>query len=229
MTDLSVWGERSKRNLKGVHPDLVAVITRAKELSEVDFIITEGLRTEARQRQLFNRGASKTMNSRHLTGHAVDVAARIDGRVSWDWPLYHLIHGAVSEAADELEIIVDWGGNWLSFPDGPHYQLPRGNYPAVDHLPPDYEREIEDRQEPKAPKPPCARSSWEVGDKGTCVNIIQTALNNFARAAKVQRILVDGAFGPQTKSRVQRFQLARDLDNDGIVGPKTWLALEPYL
>ncbi|MCV5473136.1 M15 family metallopeptidase, partial [Escherichia coli] len=66
---------RSEKNLEGVRPQLVAVVRRALELTEVDFGITEGLRTKERQKQLVAEGKSQTMNSRHLTGDAVDVVA----------------------------------------------------------------------------------------------------------------------------------------------------------
>ena len=61
--------------LKGVNIDLVSVVHRALELSDIDFAVTEGLRTKERQAELVKAGASKTMNSRHITGHAVDLAA----------------------------------------------------------------------------------------------------------------------------------------------------------
>lgn len=124
-----VLGTKSKERLKGVHPDLVRVVERAIQLTEVDFTVLEGLRTTARQQQLVKSGASKTMRSRHLTGHAVDLAAIIDGEIRWDWPLYHKIAKAVKQAAAELKVPIEWGGDWRSFKDGPHWQLPWKNYP----------------------------------------------------------------------------------------------------
>ena len=123
-------GKRSQSRLEGVHPDLRKVVERAIEITEVDFTVLEGLRTKARQRQLFNSGASKTMNSRHLTGHAVDLGALIGGKVSWDWPMYYKIADAMKQAAKELNQPIEWGGDWTSFKDGPHYQLPWNKYPA---------------------------------------------------------------------------------------------------
>ncbi|STL62039.1 putative phage PS3 [Escherichia coli] len=70
--------------MQGVNPDLVKVTRRALEISEVDFGITEGLRSRYRQKQLVATGKSQTMNSRHLTGHAVDVVAYIGSQVSWN-------------------------------------------------------------------------------------------------------------------------------------------------
>lgn len=67
------FSQRSLNNLKGVHSDLVKEVRRALEISELDFTVIEGVRTKERQAQLFKQGATKTMNSRHLTGHAVDI------------------------------------------------------------------------------------------------------------------------------------------------------------
>lgn len=122
-------GAKSKERLKGIHPDLVRVVERAIQLTEVDFSVIEGLRTVARQQQLVKSGASKTMRSRHLTGHAVDLAAVIDGEIRWDWPLYAKIAKAVKQAAAEVKVPIEWGGDWRTFKDGPHWQLPWKNYP----------------------------------------------------------------------------------------------------
>ena len=123
-------GSRSKKRLEGVHPDLVRVVERAIELTEVDFTVLEGMRTVARQKKLVAKGASTTMNSRHLTGHAVDIGAWIDGTVRWDWPLYYKLADAMKQAAKELNVDLEWGGDWKSFKDGPHYQLSWAAYPA---------------------------------------------------------------------------------------------------
>lgn len=119
--------ERSERNLNGVHPDLAKVVRRAAK--KVSFIVIEGLRTVARQKQLVAAGASKTMNSRHITGHAIDVAALIDGKVRWDWPLYAAIAKEMKQAAAEVKVPIIWGGDWRSFKDGPHFELDRRTYP----------------------------------------------------------------------------------------------------
>jgi len=120
---------RSRERMKGVHPDLVGVIEHAAEIAPGTFIVTEGLRTPDRQYQLYVTGASKTLNSRHLTGHAVDLAALVDGKVRWDWPLYHKLAAVVKQAAYERNVPLIWGGDWKSFPDGPHYELDRSVYP----------------------------------------------------------------------------------------------------
>ena len=121
--------KRSNDKLAGVHPALQKVVRRAIEITTVDFGVTEGLRSRERQKELFDKGASKTMNSRHLTGHAVDLVAYVGSEVRWDWPLYHRIADAMKLSAKELEIPVVWGGDWKSFKDGPHFELDRKNYP----------------------------------------------------------------------------------------------------
>lgn len=120
---------RSLAKLEGVHPDLVRVVHRAITLTPVDFGITEGLRTKERQRQLVAQGASRTMNSRHLTGHAVDVVAYVGGEVRWDWPLYPRIAKAFREAARIEGVKIVWGGDWPRLRDGPHFELDRSVYP----------------------------------------------------------------------------------------------------
>jgi len=122
--------ERSLRRLEGVHPDLVRVVKRAIEITPVDFAVTEGLRTKEKQEQLVKAGASKTMRSRHLTGHAVDLGAVIGSEVRWDWALYPQIANAMKKAAYELDVPIEWGGDWNTFKDGPHFQLTWEEYPA---------------------------------------------------------------------------------------------------
>jgi hypothetical protein len=122
------FSKRSLDNLVGVHPDLVAVVTLALELTKVDFCVIEGLRDKKKQEQLVKAGASKTMNSRHLTGHAVDLAPYIDGKIRFDWPPFYDIARAMKSAAQILDIDVEWGGTW-KFKDGPHFQLSWRKYP----------------------------------------------------------------------------------------------------
>lgn len=123
------FGARSLARLSGVHPDLVRVMKRAIGCSTLDFTVLEGLRTLDRQKQLMASGATRTMNSRHLTGHAVDIAPLINGEVRWDWPLYHQLAAIVKKAALEIEVPIQWGGDWRSFKDGPHWELPWKSYP----------------------------------------------------------------------------------------------------
>ena len=122
-------GHRSKQRLKGVHPDLVKVVEHAIQLTTVDFAVLEGLRTPERQKTLVEARASQTLNSRHLTGHAVDLGAWVDDQVDWSWPLYHKIAAAMKEAAKQVDVPIEWGGDWRTFKDGPHFQLPKKEYP----------------------------------------------------------------------------------------------------
>ena len=82
--------DRSRARLKGVHPALVGVIEAAIRTTPVDFMVTEGLRTNDRQAALVRAGASRTLNSRHLTGHAVDVAAVVLGGLGFRWDPFDL-------------------------------------------------------------------------------------------------------------------------------------------
>jgi len=122
-------GPRSKMRLNGVHPDLVKVVERAIHLSTVDFTVLEGLRDPERQKKLYEAGASQTLNSRHITGHAVDLGAWVDDQVDWSWPLYAQINAAMQEAARQLGVKIVWGGGWKTFKDGPHFELDRKEYP----------------------------------------------------------------------------------------------------
>ena len=124
------YSKRSLRNLKGIHPDLRRVIDRALQESPLDFIVIEGLRTMQRQRELYASGASKTMNSRHLTGHAVDLLPIGKDGAAFAWPLYDKLGPAVKAAADAEGVEITWGGDWAKFRDGPHFQLNWDAYPT---------------------------------------------------------------------------------------------------
>lgn len=127
--------KRDNDRLKGVHPHLVAVIRRAADTSDVKFTVLEGVRTIARQKELVAKGASKTMNSRHIPAsnglsHAVDIAPLDGTQVSWAWPLYHKLAPVVKAAAKTEKVPIEWGGDWRTFKDGPHWQLPWKEYPG---------------------------------------------------------------------------------------------------
>jgi peptidoglycan L-alanyl-D-glutamate endopeptidase CwlK len=126
---------RDRARLEGVHRDLVRVVERGRDI--VPFIVTEGVRTRERQARLVAIGASRTMASRHLTGHAVDLAYWLDdgdgvpehGEIRWDWPVYEQLGAAMKAAARELGVPIVWGGDWAAFRDGPHFELDRTAYP----------------------------------------------------------------------------------------------------
>lgn len=151
-----VLGKKSLSELKGVNKDLVAVVKRAIEITPQDFSVHDGIRTIEEQKELVKSGASKTLNSRHITGHAVDLVPYINGKLRWEWEPIYQICDAVRSAALELDIPIRWGGAWdtsltaedeapedividytarrkkkgkKAFLDGPHYELPRSEYP----------------------------------------------------------------------------------------------------
>lgn len=124
------FSQRSENNLKGVNPDLVKVIRRALEITPVDFIVIEGLRTEKRQKEMVATGKSQTMSSRHLAGHAVDI---IPVNTTWQIEEFGPLLKAVKQASDELGIKLRFGINWKNDPslpietkfiDAPHIEIP---------------------------------------------------------------------------------------------------------
>lgn len=122
------FGKRSNGNLAGVHPDLVRVMREAITNSPYDFAITEGVRSQLRQQELFASGASRTLNSRHLTGHAVDIAIYDEGIISWDFRLFQQVADHVKTVSKLNDVPLVWGGDWRSLRDGPHFELNRLNY-----------------------------------------------------------------------------------------------------
>lgn len=125
------FSQRSLERLSACHKDLQKVAHRALELSKHDFGITEGLRTIERQKELFESGASTTMNSRHLenengVSEALDIGVYIESGLTWEIGYYRQVAQAFFDAAIELGIPIEWGGLWRTFVDGPHFQLKRG-------------------------------------------------------------------------------------------------------
>ena len=120
--------QRSLANLDTVHPDLKRVMLEAIENAPFDFGITEGLRTKERQQQLFNEGKSQTLNSRHLTGNAVDIVIFMDNKVTWDLKYYKVLSEHIKAVAKLNDVPVVWGGDWKSFVDAVHFELDRKVY-----------------------------------------------------------------------------------------------------
>jgi len=131
------WSDRSLKSMDGIHPDLRRVLDDALQSSPHDFVVTEGLRSIERQRELLRIGASKTLNSRHLTGHAIDLYAwvdmNVDGKVVFEeMSNVHLltaIANAIKASAAKLDTPIVWGGDWRKFRDLPHFELNRKVYP----------------------------------------------------------------------------------------------------
>lgn len=144
-----ILSEKSLQRLKGVHPDLQKVVKRAIQITEMDFAVNEGLRTIEQQRKYVNAGKSQTMKSNHLIGRAVDIVPTPNGVLSWDWSHYYDMALAMQKAAEELSVMIRWGGCWeiingktgnpktwvdtygarkraagqKAFTDGPHFEL----------------------------------------------------------------------------------------------------------
>jgi len=118
-----VLGAKSKEKLQGVDIRLVRLVEQAIKETTVDFTVLEGLRTPERQQQLVNDGFSQTLKSKHLTGHAVDLVAIVNGKVSWDKEHYPEIARAMKKAAAEQQVKIRWGGDFKTFFDGPHFEL----------------------------------------------------------------------------------------------------------
>jgi peptidoglycan L-alanyl-D-glutamate endopeptidase CwlK len=118
-----VLGAKSKEKLQGVDIRLVRLVEQAIKETTVDFTVLEGLRTPERQQQLVNDGFSQTLKSKHLTGHAVDLVAIVNGKISWDKEHYPEIARAMKKAAAEQQVKIRWGGDFKTFFDGPHFEL----------------------------------------------------------------------------------------------------------
>jgi peptidoglycan L-alanyl-D-glutamate endopeptidase CwlK len=144
------FGQSSLRELEGVDDRLAAVVHRALELTEQDFSVHDGLRTFEEQQALVISGASHTLESKHLKGHAVDLVPYVNGKLRWEWEPIYSIARAMRQAAQELNVPIRWGAAWdvrfnetdkdpkeiandyaerrrlagrKPFLDGPHYEL----------------------------------------------------------------------------------------------------------
>lgn len=105
-------GKASRAELVGVKPDLVRVVERAIQITAQDFSVHDGIRTVEEQRRYVASGASKTMNSNHLRGEAVDLVPYIDGKLRWWWEPIYKIAAAMHTASNELGVLVQWGCVW---------------------------------------------------------------------------------------------------------------------
>ena len=117
------FSKASLDKMNEVNSKLVILMKEAIKNSPYDFKITEGLRTVERQKELVKTGKSKTMNSYHLKGKAVDIAVLIDNKVTWDFKYYKEVANHIKEIAKKLGYIITWGGDWKTFKDGPHFQI----------------------------------------------------------------------------------------------------------
>ncbi|MEW5421381.1 peptidoglycan-binding protein [Amorphus sp. 3PC139-8] len=222
---------RDRAALNGVHPDLVGVVERAAELTPVPFRVFEGVRSIERQRENVRRGVSKTMNSRHIpgangVGHAVDLVlafdvngdGAVDGADYWANPAapsgadaWRRLETAVKTAARELEVPVEWGGDWRTFKDYPHWQLPWESYPVS--------RPAEPSRKPKMGS--AGQALFQPGDRGDAVERYQTALDRLGYTVPLSGVMDD-----RTVFVVRVVQRQNDLAVDGILGPRTMTAID---
>jgi peptidoglycan LD-endopeptidase CwlK len=126
------WGR-----LEGVHPHLRRMVECAALFAPVHFTVLEGVRSATKQAQNVASGVSQTMNSRHLTGHAVDLGVLDEvGVVTWEWPYYDRFAVHMKGGATLCGYPIEWGGDWTTLKDGPHWQLPWEQYPVKASPPP---------------------------------------------------------------------------------------------
>tara|TARA_Y100001972_G_C7586409_1_gene294042 strand:- start:227 stop:664 length:438 start_codon:yes stop_codon:yes gene_type:complete len=128
------FGKSSEEKLQTVRPELADVARKALELSSIDFGITEGLRSEQKQKQLVSEGASKTMKSKHLTGHAIDIVCYADGKITWDLEHYQTAAYAFGLASKELDVQIRWGGNWSGYKTGDFKLDPNNKFVDAVHF-----------------------------------------------------------------------------------------------
>ena len=108
--------KKSEQRLEGVEWDLKKTVKEAIKITKIDFGVIEGLRTEERQKELLENGATKTLKSKHLDGRAVDLMAYINGRASWELNLYDEIADAMKQASEETGAKIKWGAAWNIYP-----------------------------------------------------------------------------------------------------------------
>lgn len=121
---LVLQGSRTLHNLQGVDPRLVFLIGAAMAISPTPVVVVEGLRSRERQRALVERGASQTMNSKHVEGKALDVALfSAGGEYLRDFEPYRDFAAIVKSLARKWTLPVVWGGDWRTLRDGPHFEL----------------------------------------------------------------------------------------------------------
>jgi peptidoglycan L-alanyl-D-glutamate endopeptidase CwlK len=112
--------------MRGVDPNLIALAKKSREISPIPFEITEGMRTKERQRYLVKTGKSRTLNSYHLRGKAIDFVAMPGNKVSWDLKDYKtIVEKAFKPAAKALGLSdrIVYGIYWKSIVDGPHVEI----------------------------------------------------------------------------------------------------------
>lgn len=118
-----ILSERDFKRLEGVNPQLVRVVSRCAAITTINFNVSEGLRTKERQAQMVKEGKSKTMQSKHIDGKAVDLYPLTDDKKQVDWNGFEMLAKYMKFAASEMQVDIVWGGDWKSIVDKPHFEL----------------------------------------------------------------------------------------------------------
>lgn len=105
-------GTASEAHLVGVDERIVRVVRRAILITHIDFAVHEGVRTLERQKKYVASGASRTLDSYHLTGDAVDLVPYVDGVLRWETPLCNEVARAMFEACGAEGVRLVWGRVW---------------------------------------------------------------------------------------------------------------------
>lgn len=139
---MPVFGKQSFKNLEGQHPDLVRLMKEAIKDSPVDFTITDGGRTVAMQQALYAKGRTapggivtnadgvknKSNHQAKADGfyHAVDLYPYVNGAIDFNDKANRLktIADHIKATAKRLGIRINWGGDFKSILDRPHFELP---------------------------------------------------------------------------------------------------------
>ena len=140
-----IWkfGTRSEQNLYNVHPNLARVVRRALKFANKDFGVIDGLRSIEVQRSHVMSRKSRTMNSRHLHGCAVDLAVYVDGKIVWEpEDVYEELARTMFQAAHVEGLVIEWGGHFGRFEQGRykpfldlvHFQLPKVTHPDDEEI-----------------------------------------------------------------------------------------------
>ena len=131
------FGKKSRKRLETTEPFVQEIMHEVLSITPYDFGIPEfgGRRTIEQQEQLVKQGKSKTMNSKHLKGEAIDIC-RYMGGVEYSFERKHILPIAdiVKQVAKDKGYKVKWGGDWLNFVDAPHFEFTKKEQKLVDYF-----------------------------------------------------------------------------------------------
>jgi len=114
-------GKTSKSRLEGIDGRLIRGVGYAINITKVDLFVVEGMRDIAQQEWNVASGASQTMDSKHLIGEAVDIAAYVDRKAVWEGHSMFTVCEAMRRGFQHQGTAVRWGGAW-HIPDITKYE-----------------------------------------------------------------------------------------------------------